>query len=77
MCVSCNWKTAVEWCDRILEDVENMPSRAEEFGESVSEKVSLIQEWVEENEHITDGQRDALERMEASVRRWLDRRRDD
>jgi len=51
--------------------VEELQDRAFDFGASVEEKVYDIAEWIEENEHVTDAQLNALENMHGGVARWL------
>ncbi len=63
---------AIERCDNILKLIEeDLPERAEDFGESVAEKVRDIRAWIEENDHATENQRKALENMEQAVLRWI------
>lgn len=63
---------AAEQCDRILDLCEELPSRAEDFGLSIIDKVESIRDWIAANKHVTDAQQQALDNMEAGVRRWLD-----
>lgn len=61
----------VELCEEILDSIGDLPERAEDFASSVSEKVESIQEWIEENDHVTEAQMDALENMKSGVERWM------
>jgi hypothetical protein len=65
------WKAALERCCEITRMVEELQDRAFDFGASVEEKVYDIAEWIEENEHVTDAQLNALENMHGGVARWL------
>lgn len=56
--------------DLILSKVNDLPEAAEEFAASIEEKTSGILEWIEENDHVTDAQIDALDSMAAGVERW-------
>lgn len=58
-------------CHDILEDLEVLPEAAEEFVESVQDKVLGIMETVEVTDRVTVGQRIALENMRGGVDRWL------
>ena len=65
-----DWMEAVQLCDKILEDIEELPEQAEEFGEGVSEKVNGIKAWVTEQEYVTPKQMDALNNFERGVSKW-------
>lgn len=62
---------AIEQCENILELLDDLPERAEDFADSVREKVESIKGWIEENDHVTDGQINALDNMEGAVLRWI------
>ena len=53
-----------------LED-EGVVDRAPDFFESVKEKITGIQETVDNSQHVTKAQQDALNNMESGVRRWI------
>ena len=68
---------AVELCDEILELCDDVDTQVidndtwGEFSASVREKVGSIKEWVEENDHCTGKQGDALENMRDGVSKWV------
>jgi hypothetical protein len=62
---------ALNQCDHILELCDEVPEKGEDFAESVREKVESIAEWIRENEHVTDAQKDSLNNMERGVSRWI------
>lgn len=62
---------AVEQCDNILELIEELPERAEEFGDSVREKVESMKAWIVEHDHVTEAQQQSLTNMESAVLRWI------
>lgn len=64
-------KEGLDLCKSLLEKVDELPERAEEFADSVRDKTENIQQWMEENDHATDAQITALENMESGVDRWL------
>jgi hypothetical protein len=66
-----DWEDALELCESILSDLEELPNHAFRFYEGIKGKVLSIQDWVEENEHITDKQAQALENMHEGVRKWF------
>lgn len=51
--------------------IEELPSRADEFGESVGEKLRDIAETIENTGEVTEGQRTAIENMAGGIRRWI------
>ena len=71
MCADCDWQGFIMECTAVLLDVEELPERAEEFADSVTEKVTSMQTFAEINQHVTDQQREAAENMGAAVKRWL------
>ena len=66
-----DWEDALELCEEIEELLDELPDRAEEFATSVGEKVADMREWIEDNEHVTPKQLDALENMKAGCENWL------
>ena len=54
------WDEALELCEEIDELLGEMPGRAENFATSVGEKIEDMRKWIEENEHVTQNQIDAL-----------------
>jgi len=61
---------ALELCESILNDLEELPEEAEDFAASVGEKVSGMQEWIEEKDFVTDKMAEALKNMRHAVDRW-------
>lgn len=55
------------------EDLKNRNEKAEEFAESVLEKLSSIKEWVEVRNHVTEKQADAVVSMSKAVGKWIER----
>jgi translation elongation factor EF-4 len=64
---------AIRQCESILSDCEELPERADEFKDGVTETVESIQSWIEENRHVTDKQLAALDNMQEKVGNWLHR----
>lgn len=60
MCQKCDWEDLVEQCDRLLADPDY---------EFASDTISGIREWVSDNEHATDSQKEAIENIENSKNR--------
>jgi hypothetical protein len=68
-----DWEEALDLGHSILDDLEELPERAEDFAASVEEKVRDILATIELGQHCTPGQWQALENLAAGVRRWLER----
>lgn len=64
---------ALELADDILADLDELPERAEDFRDSVREKVEGMRDWILENEAVTEKMETALENMKTGVDRWLRR----
>lgn len=66
-----DYEEAIELCDEILASLEDLPEQAEDFSDSVYEKVTSMRVWIEENERVTDKMISALENIQAGVSKWL------
>jgi len=62
---------AIEYADEILSDLDNLPERAEEFAESVREKVEGMKDWMEEHQAVTEKMVAALQNIRGGVDKWL------
>jgi hypothetical protein len=65
------WDEALELCDEIEEMLQDLPDRAAAFAQSVGEKIEDMGRWIEENEHVTQNQIDALQNMKSGCEKWL------
>lgn len=65
-------KLCLQLCNEILELLPDLPERAEEFADSVEEKVLGIKKWAE-IDCVTEKQVRSLENMKGGVERWLRR----
>jgi len=63
-------KSAVDLCKEILTELDGLPEQAEIFQASIEERVLSMQEWIEENSHVTPKQVSALENMMRGVKKW-------
>lgn len=66
-----DWEEAKELCEEILAELADLPERAEDFSAGVEERVLSIMEWIEENEHVTEKQIQALKNMREGIDKWL------
>lgn len=71
MCSDCSWEEAIETADEILEICDELPEAGDEFRQSVEEKTRRIRAWIQEHEHCTDKQVNALENMHRGAEKWL------
>lgn len=74
MCSSCSWQEALETADEIIEmidDISEDSDRGQEFASSIDEKTRNIRAWIQEHEHTTDKQVNALENMHRGAENWL------
>lgn len=62
MCRYCNWEEAKEKCEEMLADLD--------FA-FADDTITGILEWIEENEHITEKQEEAIENIANSVYRRM------
>jgi len=66
-----DYEEAIELCDDILSSLEDLPEHAEDFSDSVHEKVTSMRDWIDENERVTDKMISALENIQSGVSKWL------
>lgn len=59
MCDKCNWESALALADEMLDDPEERYSFADDT-------ISDIRDWIEENEHVTENQEQALQNIYGS-----------
>lgn len=64
-------KAAIALCKVLIEKCADLPERAEDFGNSVTEKAESVMAWVDEHRHVTPAQMGMLENMERGVDKWL------
>ena len=64
-------KEALELCDDILHLAADVPDEGEEFASSVSESCSDVQATIEQTNHVTDKQFEALENWLQGLRAWV------
>jgi len=64
-------KEAIEFCDSILERVEELPPRAADFAESVQNTVLGIKDSIIKFHDVTNNQRTALQNILGGVKKWL------
>lgn len=67
------WTEALDLCEEILDLLDDLPTTdaAIEFGESVKERVTSIQTWIEDNEFVTPKQVEVLENTKSGVAKWI------
>lgn len=63
---------ALDLIEEIFDMADEAPERAEEFVSSVQDKAASIQEYIEQKNHVTPMQLDALRNMRSGLSRWLD-----
>lgn len=66
-----DYQEAVELCNDILTLCDDLPERAAEFGESITNKVLEMKEWISVRQHVTGNMIDSLENMKSGVEKWL------
>lgn len=71
MCNDCSWEEALETANEIIDMVEEIPEHGEEFAQGVQERTTSIRAWIQEHEHATDKQVNALENMHRGAEKWL------
>jgi hypothetical protein len=68
---SMDYEEAIEYAAEILIDLEDLPERADDFAESVREKVAGMKSWMVEHRRVTEKMIIALQNIRGGVDRWL------
>lgn len=63
MCFDCEWEENLDICNDILDDSDN---------EWCFNTIQGIKKWIEENEHVTENQINAIENIQAAIERKND-----
>lgn len=66
-----DWQNFVDQCENVLQDIDDIPERGEDFAESVREKVEGMMYSAKDRQSVTDNMADALENIADGVSRWL------
>lgn len=64
------WRLRLDQCDEIMDLLDELPERAEEFATSAMETVQDIAAWIQENRAITPRQCAALDNIQSGAERW-------
>lgn len=72
MCDNCVWADALTEIGDIMDQIDDLPDQAQDFGGSVRETLQSIYDWIEENEHVTEAQEEAVDNISNGVSRWFD-----
>ena len=73
MCDECDWESEIERCNSLMDMCNEVPERGEEYASSVHEKAGSISATIEDNQHVTEKQMEAIDNMMAGVQRCIDR----
>ena len=68
-----DWMEALQVIEETLALLDDLPEQAEDFRESVQDKLENICDWVREREFVTDAQANAINNMARGVDKWLQR----
>ena len=78
MCGSCASAAALELAGAIEDMADEISEKffhdnldAMDFADSIREKAGSIADWIEENNHVTGAQEEALGNMKNGAERWL------
>ena len=71
MCDECDWGSYDSKIDEVIEKIEDLPEKAEDFGQSAMQTLEGIQGWITSNEHITDAQMSAVDNIAQGVEKWF------
>jgi len=65
-----DWEHFIEDAEKLIDTLDDLPERAEDFADGVREKLESMVEWARENAHVTEKMWNALYRMQDGVARW-------
>jgi len=70
MCDECEWEESLENANRLLEATDRLPDKCLGFRDGVQERLESMRYWIETNEHVTEPMKDAMDNIEAGMRKW-------
>jgi hypothetical protein len=62
---------AIAFCRQLIEDLEELPERAEDFVAGVQPKVESMEEWIDTNSACTERMAEALLNMRRGTDKWM------
>ncbi|MGE0434731.1 MAG: PD-(D/E)XK nuclease family protein [Planctomycetota bacterium] len=65
------WSKAVLDISEALDKCDDLPEAADEFRQSVEDKLRSMSTWILENYHVTEKQLESIENMTGGIDRWL------
>lgn len=66
-----SWQEAVEMAESLLDRIDELPERAEDFAIGVEEKVRDMLSWMKKHHDVTPRIVDALDNISRGVERWF------
>ena len=66
-----DWEEYVKIAQGILDDLPNLPEKAEDFAIKLEEKMTSMIEWMEEEEYVTEPMVDFINSKRDAVDEWL------
>lgn len=67
-----NAEEAVDVCTEILEEIlPDLPDRAEDFRESVEERISDVRDWIITRNYVTEAQVEMIENTKEACLKWV------
>jgi hypothetical protein len=63
----------VNRCREVLEKADELPERAADFQEGVTERLQSMADWAEENSKVTAKMIETVENIDRGIDRWLER----
>jgi len=70
MCADCAWRAALIEIEEALVEVDDLPPAAFDFADSVQEKLESIAIWIDDNQHVTEAQKTAINNMRGGIDNW-------
>lgn len=64
------WEEQVDHIDSLLEDLDDLPSAADDFADKARSFLTGVRRWAKEHKHITDAQIEGIERWEGGLEKW-------
>ena len=64
-------EAAIEQCDGILENIEQMPEDQHDFGYSMMQVTEGVKDTIRDRSKVTEAKHEALENMEAAIGKFL------
>jgi hypothetical protein len=68
-----DWQAYRDVAQGILDDLPQLPEKAEEFALAAEDKLTSMIAWMEDRQHVTEPMAEYIDNKRAAVNSWLEK----